>query len=319
MAEVIIFLISLSAVIFGADWLGNSAVYAANKLSLPRFLIGATFVSLATTLPETAIAAFSSAERESQLAIGTVFGSPLVNIGLLLGILLLFSKSVLRDGRYLREVQIFLAVLLVVFLMLVSGGLDRSLSFVLILLGLLILLLGFFLGKQESSFIDSVESRFDKLGSFFTDGSNLVHIFYFFIGGVLLFLGAYFLVGSASAIATILGVPKIVIGVIAIAFGTSIPEAFTAINSIIKNRPDLSLGNLFGASIFDLTIALGIGGVFNSLEIAQNVLYLSVGAMALLAVSSLLPVFTKTSPRLVGIINLLVYTGFLLWFMNIEI
>ena len=93
MGELIVFIVSLFAVIIGVDWLGNSATYFAKKLSVSKILIGATIVSVATTGPEIAIAIFSGISGQPSIGAGVALGSPLINIGLILSLLFIFSKA----------------------------------------------------------------------------------------------------------------------------------------------------------------------------------------------------------------------------------
>ncbi|OGY22993.1 MAG: hypothetical protein A2172_03610 [Candidatus Woykebacteria bacterium RBG_13_40_15] len=313
MAEVFVFLVSLSAVIVGADWLGNAATYFAKKLSLPKILIGATFVSIATTGPEIVIAFFSGIGREPAIGLGTALGSPLVNIGLILGLLLFFSKARVDEPHYTRTIQIFLLVLATVFFLSITGTITPISGFALFLVGIFYLLLEFFISKNEQGIIEGVESRFWRLKSFFSRKNNL-QVFYFIAGAILLLGGAHFLVGSAATIAAIFGIPEIVIGFVAIAFGTSLPELFFAVNAILRRRTELSVGNLFGASILDLTLALGLIGILGGFTVRPYILYLTIGTAALLSILALSPVFGKFRPKVIGIISIAIYFGFLIWF-----
>ena len=316
MPELIIFIIAIAAVIVGADWLGNAATHIANRLSLPRVIIGATIISIATTLPEIVIATISGIEGSPQVGLGTVFGSPFANIGLIFGVLLLFSKVNIDKAYYARTIQFFLIALSFVFLISLGGSISRLFCVSLIMLGFIYLIIQSILGKQEESIFEQLEHRFERLRDFFTGSDNYQQIVYLIIGSLLLVLGAHFLVGSATTLASVFGVPQIVIGLVVIALGTSLPEAFTAVNSIIKDRHGLSAGNLFGASVLDITFALGLASIFNGTQIDPVTLYITVGGLALLASISLLRVFEKIPPRLLGLLLVIGYLIFLVWFSN---
>lgn len=316
MPEIVVFIVSLIAVIFGADWLGNASVHLSKKLNLPRILIGATIVSIATTLPEMIIAGFSAAGGQPDLGLGTVFGSPIANIGLILGLLLLFSRVRLDDPHYVRTIQIFLAILVVVFLVTATGNVNFRGGVFLILFGVLYLFIEFIVSKQEEGIIEKIETRFERFKHYFTDGDNYQQIFYLITGGLLLFLGARFLINSAVAIAAIFSIPQIVIGLVVIAFGTSLPEAVTAVNSIVRKREELSAGNLFGASILDLTIALGIIGLFGQVEIDRSALYFAIGIVATLSTFSIIPVLGKLSPKILGAASIVAYLIFIVRFSH---
>ena len=149
MPEAVVFVISITAVIFGADWLGNSATYIARRLSLPKVLIGATIVSLATTLPEIVVAGVSGIENSPEIGLGTVFGSPLVNIGLIFGILLLLSHPPINKTYYSRTIKLFIATLILVTLLSVGGSISPIFGFLLIVFGFIYLILTLSLSKLQ--------------------------------------------------------------------------------------------------------------------------------------------------------------------------
>ena len=319
MPELIIFAISIVAVIFGADWVGNSATHIAKRFSLPRVLIGATILSLATTLPEIVIATISGIEGSPEVGLGTVFGSPLVNVGLIFGILLLLSQPSIDKTYFSRTIKLFIATLVLVSILAFSGSILPISGVILILFGVIYLTIQFVVGKQEENLIEQIENRFENLKEFFTRRENYHQTFYLIIGSILLLGGAHFLVGSASSMAQILGVPSVVIGFIIIGFGTSIPEVFTTFNSIIKNRPGLGVGNLFGASVLDLTFALGLASVFNGAKLGPANLYLTITSLAAISLFSLLYVSGKVSPKILGILLITTYFAVLILFTNIEV
>lgn len=319
MPELIVFVISISAVIIGAEWLGNAATFIATRLAIPRVIIGATIVSLATTLPEITISVLSSVEGSPEIGLGTVFGSPFANIGLIFGLLLLFSKPEVNKAYFSRTIQFFLIAVFLVFLTFLGKNISTFFSLILIFFGVVYLLLQGVIGKHEESMLEKLEHRVVKIINFFSDNGNYSQIVYLVMGSILLVLGAHFLVGSATTLAGILNVPQIVIGVVVIAFGTSLPEVFTTLNSIIRKRLSLSAGNLFGASILDLTIALGLGGIFGGAAIDSSALYLTVSGLAIISSVSLLYVFDRISPKLIGSLLIGSYIVYLVWFSNLEV
>ncbi|OGY26975.1 MAG: hypothetical protein A2Z11_04750 [Candidatus Woykebacteria bacterium RBG_16_43_9] len=319
MPEAVVFVISITAVIFGADWLGNSATYIARRLSLPKVLIGATIVSLATTLPEIVVAGVSGIENSPEIGLGTVFGSPLVNIGLIFGILLLLSHPPINKTYYSRTIKLFIATLILVTLLSVGGSISPIFGFLLIVFGFIYLTTQFVVGKQEQNLLEQIENRFENLKDFFTERENYNQTFYLIIGSLLLLVGAHFLVGSASSLAQILGVPSVVVGFIIVAFGTSTPEIFVTLNSIIKGRPGLGAGNLFGASVLDLTLALGLASVFNGARLNPTDLYLTLTTLAVISLASLFYVSGKVSPKVLGVLLIAIYFATLILFTNFAV
>jgi len=225
----------------------------------------------------------------------------------------------MQEAYFVRNVQIFLTTLAVVFLISAFGVIGKIFGVLLILFGAAYLLLESIISKHEESLIEKLEHRFERLKDYFTNGDNYGQIFFLLSGTLLLFVGAYFLIISATALATTLGIPQIVVGTLVIAFGTSLPEIVTSINSIIRRREGLGVGNLFGASILDLTIALGLISVLGSAAIDRPSLYLITATAAVLSIFSLVPVFGKLQPKIAGFVLICIYVGFLVWFTQIEL
>jgi len=317
MPELFVFIISLIAVIVGADWLGNSASHFAKKFALPKVLIGATIVSFATTLPEITIAGISGLEGASEVGLGTVFGSPLVNIGLMFGILLIFSPPLTDKSYFSRTIKFFLVALGLILILSFTDGITRISGCILIIFGFIYLFIQLIAGKSEESFLEQIENRFEKLTSFFSQQKNYYDIIYFILGSILLVTGAHFLVNSTIYLAEIIGASQVVVGFIIIAFGTSIPEILTTFNSIIRNRPSISAGNLFGASIFDITFALGLSGIFTGSKLDQTGLYFTIGSLAILGVIGLLYIYTQFSPKILGLTLIATYLISIIIFGNI--
>lgn len=319
MPEIIIFLISIAAVIKGADWLGEASVDVAKRLGIPQLLIGATLVSVATTLPETLIAFFAGASLDSGIVLGTVLGSPVANLGLILGIVFFFGHIRPEKGYFTRTMNIFIFLLALVLVMGVGGAINPFGGLVLLSLAVIYLTLEFFISKSEQSIVSQIESRFERFSSFFNHSDGHKDILLFLLGAIVLGFGARFLVDSATVIAQTINIPTIIIAVTAIAFGTSLPELATAIHSIIKGRLSLSLGNLAGASVLDFTMALGAGALVNPLIIPKEVLILSVGVLFIISILSLASVLTKIPIERIGIALMFLFFVFVLTFVSIEL
>lgn len=318
MPEFIIFIISTAAVIKGADWLGEASVDVAKRLGIPQLLIGATLVSVATTLPETLIAFFAGVASESGISLGTVIGSPVANLGLILGLLFVFGHAKPERGYFIRTLNIFIFLLALVFVLGFGGVITPFGGWVLLALALVYLTLEFFISKSEESFVDQVETRFVKIGEFLNHSSGPKDIIYFILGAIILGVGAKFLVDSATVLATNLNIPTIIIAATVIAFGTSLPELATATHSIIKGRLTLSIGNLVGASVLDFTMALGAGAVINPIIVPREALILSISTLFIISLLSLAAVLTKISVEKVGLALIFIFIVFVLIFVSIE-
>lgn len=319
MPEIVIFLISIAAVIKGAEWLGEGSVHIAKKLGISQLLIGATLVSVATTLPETLIAFFAGVSAESGISFGTVIGSSTANLGLILGILFLFGHAHPKRGYFTRTINIFIFLLALVLVIGIGGTITILGGWILLGLAIVYLTLEFFISRSEESFIDRVEDRFERIKSFVGHRDGHKDILYFIVGAIVLGVGARFLVDSVVVIATSMNIPTIIIAATAIAFGTSLPELATAVHSIIKGRLALSIGNLAGASVLTFTMALGAGAIINPIKVPQEALILAIAALFVISLLSLLPVLTKIAVEKVGVALIFTFTIFILLLVSTEL
>ena len=248
MPEIIIFVVSLIAAIRGADWVGKASITFAKRLGVSNFVIGATLFAAATTLPELTVALISGTVNKDPLfGLGNVLGSPIINLGLILGLFFIVSRHRPSLGYYSRSVNIFIAVSAILFVVSLARPIGGLLSLSLILFGSIFLFLEFLLSERSQTFLDQVENRFEKFVSFFHLAGSKDVIFEFFFGAALLIFGCKFLVDSGIAIANGLGVDDFFISATLLAIGTSLPELITMITSVVKKRDGISIGNLVGA------------------------------------------------------------------------
>jgi len=262
--DVFIFAISLGTVIAGANLLVGAASSFARLLRLPEVIVGATVVSIATTLPEIFVSFFAGISAHEQVALGNILGSPLVNLGLIAGIMFLFahpSHQLESHGLGIRRVAVLVLVSIAVLgLMLFVKEIPAVLGWV--LMGAAFAYLLFIL---RYTLLD-IETRPLALGrTLFKDGKR--DMVRFVVGAILLALGAYFLVVSATTLAERLRVPESFIGLTFIAIGTSLPEFVTALVALVRRHEQLALGNLAGASILTLTLAFGVAAVSGTIQI----------------------------------------------------
>lgn len=309
MPEIIVFIVSLAAAIRGADWLGKASIGLAKKFGLSHIVIGATVVSVATTLPELTVATVAGAvNKEPQLALGTVLGSPIANLGLILGALFLFTRARPSFGYYSRSIVIFTILTLLLLIISLNTGFGGVLSFLLISLGLLYLFLEFIIGERER-LIDRIETRFETMKSLFDFSENKKEAFELAFGAILLGFGSKFLVDSSFSIASNFNLNELFLALTFLALGTSLPELITAINSIIYKRAGISIGNLVGASVIDVTLGVGLATAFSPVTIATPLNYIVLAPLVLIGALAVFVLWKKAPVGLVG--TILIATAFL--------
>ena len=298
---ILLFVVGLVLIIKGGDWFVDSAVFIANLTGIPKFIIGATIVSVATTLPELTVSVTGVINGELDLAVGNAVGSVTANIGLIMGISLVCMPAVIKRSQFWIKGTLMSAAALLLWVLCKDGTLHMLPSFV------LFALLAVYVW-------DNIRDAKNDVGS---DEREVVdkkdlpkQIVMFIIGIAAIVVGSKLLIEYGSEIALLLGVPSAIIGVTMVAIGTSLPELITTLTAIRKKESSMSIGNIVGANIIDLAMILPICSVVSDgkLTIAEQSYALDMPicfAMTLIAV--LPPLIKGKLYRWQGILMLALY------------
>lgn len=260
---ILLFVVGLVLIIKGGDWFVDSAVFIANLTGIPKFIIGATIVSVATTLPELTVSVTGVIDGELDLAVGNAVGSVTANIGLIMGISLVCMPAVIKRSQFWLKGTLMSAAALLLWVLCKDGTLHMLPSFA------LFVLLAVYVW-------DNIRDAKNDVGS---DEREVVdkkdlpkQIVMFIIGIAAIVGGSKLLIEYGSEIALLLGVPSAIIGVTMVAIGTSLPELITTLTAIRKKESSMSIGNIVGANIIDLAMILPICSVVSDgkLTIAEQ-------------------------------------------------
>ncbi len=279
---VLLFLLGLALIIKGGDWFLSGAVWIAEATGVPRFIIGATIVSLATTLPELMVSVTGVLQGETDLAVGNAVGSVTANLGLILGISLVCIPS--RVVRAQFELKAFLMVCAAALLMVLCR--EGSLA---VLPGLL--LLGIFGAYLWSNLHDARSGMSGEARPGIQWKKALGKILLFVLGIGAIVIGSRLLIDYGSELALLMGVPSSIIGVTMVAIGTSLPELVTTLTAIAKKEASMSVGNIIGANVIDLTLILPVCAAISGgrLAIVSQTTALDLPACLLLCCLAVLP------------------------------
>ncbi len=279
---VLLFLLGLALIIKGGDWFLSGAVWIAEATGVPRFIIGATIVSLATTLPELMVSVTGVLQGETDLAVGNAVGSVTANLGLILGISLVCIPS--RVVRAQFELKAFLMVCAAALLMVLCR--EGSLA---VLPGLL--LLGIFGAYLWSNLHDARSGMSGEARPGIQWKKALGKILLFVLGIAAIVVGSRLLIDYGSELALLMGVPSSIIGVTMVAIGTSLPELVTTLTAIAKKEASMSVGNIIGANVIDLTLILPVCAAISGgrLAIVSQTTALDLPACLLLCCLAVLP------------------------------
>jgi len=270
--DVVLIVIGLGLVAKGGDLFVDSSIAIGHVLRVPRFVIGGTLVSLATTTPELVVSAMASRVGDSGIALGNAIGSCICNIGLIIGTVALLAPVEVEQRGFVSRAawMVSAAVLVVVFTW------DRTLS-----RPLAILLLAFSFAYLAWDYVGIRRGRRQAVDGESPDTSGLTRaVTLFALGAVLIVFGSRLLVDSGRSLAAALGVPSIIIGLSVVAIGTSLPELVTGVSAARKGVPDLSLGNIIGANILNLFLIIGMSGTINPLTLDRFTQFYSYGWLA---------------------------------------
>lgn len=224
---ILLFVVGLVLIIKGGDWFVDSAVFIANLTGIPKFIIGATIVSVATTLPELTVSVTGVIDGELDLAVGNAVGSVTANIGLIMGISLVCMPAVIKRSQFWIKGTLMSAAALLLWVLCKDGTLHMLPSFA------LFALLAVYVW-------DNIRDAKNDVGS---DEREVVdkkdlpkQIVMFIIGIAAIVVGSKLLIEYGSEIALLLGVPSAIIGVTMVAIGTSLPELITTLTAIRKRN-----------------------------------------------------------------------------------
>lgn len=249
-----LFIVGLVCLIKGGDWFVNGATGIARKFHLPELLIGATVVSIGTTLPEVMVSTTSALTGHSEIAYGNAIGSVICNTALIAAITVAIKPGTI-NRKTLRTPVLFFFIAAVIYtgVAYFLGYFSRTIGFVLLGIFVVYMVTTVFQMKHNPLLEECVEEGSE--GEEKSLGMNLVLLV---IGAVLIAVGANLLVENGTLIAQALGVPESVIALTFVALGTSLPELVTAITSLAKGHGALSLGNVIGANLFNLVLVSGV-------------------------------------------------------------
>ena len=313
---VLLFVLGLVLLIKGGDWFVDGATGIAHRFHVPELLIGATVVSIGTTLPEVMVSATSAVSGHGEIAYGNAIGSIICNTALIAAILIAVRPEKV-DGKTFRTPVIFFFCAAGLYL--IAAYVFQSFSR--IVGGLLLLLFAVYMvviilqakNAPKTVTITTAEEEPEELSPLWKDILLLV------VGAVLIAVGANLLVENGTKIAQWLGVPESVIALTFVALGTSLPELVTAITSLAKGHGALSLGNVVGANLFNLVLVCGVSTTLSPFAVPQSKMFMGMNASLLIELPVMLFVMAfLTLPALKrgkvtrgqGITLLLIYAAF---------
>lgn len=308
---IVLFIVGLLLIIKGGDWFVDAATWLAEISGIPKFLIGATVVSMATTLPELLVSIFATAKGSYGIAVGNAVGSVTANTALIFALSLIFAPALVNRKQFGFKGFLLIGSIAALYVLSVIGGSKLYWYFGLILLGILAVFVA-----------ENIKSAKAEAGA--SSGSKrrpenkkeiVVNVSKFVLGAAGIVIGADLLCDYGEILAVdYLKVPASIVGVTMIAIGTSLPELVTAITSLVKKQGALTMGNILGANIIDLTLILPVCALVSggSLEVDAQSMNLDMPMCLICSAIAVIPtvIFGKTK-RWQGITLVVFYAAYL--------
>ena len=280
----------------------SGGVSLAKRLKISSMIIGLTVVAYGTSTPELAAAILAALNSHTELILGNIIGSNISNVGMVIGISAIFAPLLISKITVRKWIPIMIGVSLLVIAMSYDGEISQMDGVILI-----VALIGFTIYTIKTVKTHAITNT-ENIGTQHVEGElflsrykieTLPKAFALIgIGIVLLFLGGHFTVNGAGAIAESFGLSQLVIGVIIVGIGTSLPELITSVIAIARKQTDIGVGNIVGCNIYNILLILGIAATITGIPVSADAFsnyYIMIAFSLILFVG-----FRKYIPRPIG-------------------
>jgi len=252
-------LVGFVLLVIGGNWLLKSAVGFSLRLNIPKIIIGMTIVSFATSAPELIVSLNAALNNHADIALGNVIGSNIVNLGLVLGLIVLISTISVKDGFYKTDWPVMMISSIMLYLFIAfDGELQRYEG--IIMFSSLIIFLIYLLKFQKPAIVDELPEDDVELPLY-------KNILLLALGGLALWGGSELLVEGAVGLAISFNISERIIGVTVVSIGTSVPELAASLIAMLKKEKAISMGNLIGSNVFNILAVLGLTSIITPIKV----------------------------------------------------
>lgn len=282
--NILILSISLFLIIKGAIWATKYAILLAENFQLSKYVVGFIIVAVISILPETFIAINASLSGSPEFGLGTLFGSNIADMTLVIAIIIGLSRRGIKiESKILKDSLSYPFLFLIPIILGLDGYYSRLEGAALIVAGAIFYYFAF---KNNPGEAPKIKNDHNSRKNF---------ILLLLSMGVLL-IGAHFIVVSATDLAINLGISPILIGMLIVSIGTTIPEMLFSLQAVKKNNDSLAIGDIWGTVIADATIVVGLLAVIDPFAFPQKITYITGGFMFLAACT--LSFFMRTHKKI---------------------
>ena len=259
--DFVIFILAMSALIYGADFIIKESERIALHFNISHFVIGATLIAFGTSLPEMAASMMAASHDKSDMAVANVVGSVIFNITLVLGVVFLISKAMHPKRNLFAQDSAWVVVPVVIFFIMVQDGVISRIDGMLYIFLMVSYLVFLFTDSKED-----LEGEIDEelVSEKFNWAKTALLLL---VGFVLTIGGANYVIESGTNIARIFGVSEWIIGIFLISLGTSLPELVVSLVAVKKGNAEMSIGNIIGSNVANFSMVLGATSLVNPLTV----------------------------------------------------
>lgn len=305
--SILLIVIGMALVLWGADRLTDGAVAIAQRMNVPEIVIGLTIVAMGTSMPEFCVSFAGALKDTADLAVGNVVGSNIFNAMLIVGVAAMVAPMSILKSTVKKDIPFAVFASLILFQLCLNNRITRIEAFVLLIMFAVFMIYTVMGAKNGMPTASEEEAKKNKSKGLSKD------VFYVVAGLAALIVGSNIFVDNATEIARLLGVSEAVIGLTIVAAGTSLPELATSIVAARKGQSAIAIGNVIGSNVFNILFIIGLTGVITPMQIVglTNIDFaVMLGSMLLLWLMS----FTKyTLSRREGAVLAVLYVVYVGW------
>ena len=307
MISIILVVVGVALVLWGADRLTDGATALAQRMNVPQIVIGLTVVAMGTSMPEFFVSMVSAIKGTPDLAVGNVVGSNIFNTMFIVGISAAVAPMAISRSAVRRGIPFAVVATLMLSVMCMDGNISRTDAG--ILFALFIVFMVYTLRLARKGAVDVEEKKKEDL-------SVVMSSVFIIVGLACLIGGSNLFVNGASAIAKALNVSDAVIGLTVVAMGTSLPELATSVVAARKGRSAMAMGNVIGSNVFNILMILGVTGMITPMQI-EGITMTDMGVMLVGMVLVWMFSYTKYKvARWEGFVLAAMFVGYMAWLVS---
>ena len=300
--QALLFPIGILLLAIGGDRLVLGSVALSNKLKVPAFITGIFIIGFGTSLPELFVTISALNKNETDIAIGAIIGSNIINILLILGLSLILSNKKSLETISSKDIFVMIICAFLFSYFLQIGFISNIWSIIMVVLLPIYLFVSYRFFNRENQFVDDSSEK----------GSVILNLL---IGFIAIIYGSEIFIEGLIYISEVLNIPEAIIGISLAAIGTSLPELAVTIASFVRGKGSVAIGNVVGSNIFNILGVLGLSALING-QIIFSKSFSGFDTIILILSSVWVYILLRngsTNPKLYGSISLIGYFSYMIF------